>query len=61
LQERVVQLEMEHGEEKGDTSLDELIQKLKLIKTQLDSANLISEKPVDITGRWIMLILLRYS
>uniref|UniRef100_A0A069DZE9 Putative myosin class ii heavy chain n=1 Tax=Panstrongylus megistus TaxID=65343 RepID=A0A069DZE9_9HEMI len=52
LKERLLQLEMEHGEEKSDSNVDDLISKLRHIKNLIDTTNLTSEKPVDIKALW---------
>ncbi|KAK9511618.1 hypothetical protein O3M35_000242 [Rhynocoris fuscipes] len=48
LKERLIQLEMEHGEEKSDSNMDDIISKLRNIKKLIDTVNVTSEKPIDI-------------
>ncbi|XP_073981876.1 GRIP and coiled-coil domain containing 88 kDa [Rhodnius prolixus] len=48
LKERLIQLEMEHGEEKSDSNMDDLISKVRHIKNLMGATNLTSEKSVDI-------------
>lgn len=41
---------MEHGEEKSDSNMDDLISKVRHIKNLMGATNLTSEKSVDIKG-----------
>lgn len=49
-QERLVQLEVEQGDEKvkGDKEMDVLIEELKHLKSLIETANHTSDKPLDI-------------
>ncbi|XP_054272963.1 GRIP and coiled-coil domain-containing protein 1 [Macrosteles quadrilineatus] len=50
LQERLIQLELEHGAEKADTDLDVLMEKFQHLKNSIEVANETAEKPVDLKG-----------
>uniref|UniRef100_A0A0A9YT43 GRIP and coiled-coil domain-containing protein 1 n=1 Tax=Lygus hesperus TaxID=30085 RepID=A0A0A9YT43_LYGHE len=48
LKDRLVQLEKEHGEEKSDSSSEDIVDKLRHIKRSIELSSLTSEKPIDL-------------
>uniref|UniRef100_A0A146M3V6 GRIP and coiled-coil domain-containing protein 1 n=1 Tax=Lygus hesperus TaxID=30085 RepID=A0A146M3V6_LYGHE len=51
LKDRLVQLEKEHGEEKSDSSSEDIVDKLRHIKRSIELSSLTSEKPIDLKGQ----------